>query len=148
MTLVKFNPAYSNSFNALIENFFGRTMDELFDSMANQYTMPAVNIYEAGNAYKVEVAAPGLKKENFNIEVNNNVLTIQYKQMEENKTSDEQNRFYKREFRFANFRRSFTLPKNVNLEGIQASYTDGILTVEVPKKEEAKNTNAITVAVN
>ena len=146
MTLVKFNPTHPDSFNSFVENIFGKTMNELFDLTANYGTIPSVNISDNGSVYKVELAAPGLNKENFGIEVNNNVLTIQYKQ--EEKAEEQNQRFYKREFNFTAFKRAFSLPKNANLEAITASYQNGVLAIEVPKKEEFKNGNSHKIEIN
>jgi HSP20 family protein len=147
MTLVKLNPSLShNSFNTFVENFFGKSMNELFDTMVQGSTVPSVNISDNGNAYILELAAPGLQKDQFNIDVNNNVLSIQYRS--EEKTEEQNQRFFKQEFNYSAFKRAFTLPKNANLEAITASYKDGVLTIEVPKKEEHKNTNTIKVAIN
>jgi HSP20 family protein len=147
MTLVKFKPSRNlDSFNTFVENFFSKTMNELFDTMVYGSTVPSVNISENGNAYILELAAPGLQKDKFNIDVNNNVLSIQYKS--EEKTEEQNQRYFKREFNYSSFKRAFTVPKNANLEAITATYKDGILTIEVPKKEEHKNGNTIKVAIN
>jgi HSP20 family protein len=98
-------------------------------------TFPAVNIRENERDFEVEIAVPGKKKEDFNIEVDNNVLTVSldYKKEEEAKEEN----YTRREFSFNSFKRAFTLPETVNEEKINASYTDGILRFTLPKKEEA-----------
>jgi HSP20 family protein len=98
-------------------------------------TFPAVNIRENERDFEVEIAVPGKKKEDFNIEVDNNVLTVslEYKKEEEVKEDN----YTRREFSFNSFKRAFTLPETVNEEKINASYTDGILRFTLPKKEEA-----------
>jgi HSP20 family protein len=95
-----------------------------------------VNVAETSEAYRVEVAAPGLQKEKFNVSVNNNVLTISYKH--EESTEEKQEKFTRREFFYTNFQRSFTLPNTVESERIEAKYSDGVLHILVPKREEAK----------
>jgi HSP20 family protein len=98
-------------------------------------TFPAVNIRENERDFEVEIAVPGKKKEDFNIEVDNNVLTVslEYKKEEEIKEDN----YTRREFSFNSFKRAFTLPETVNEEKINASYTNGILRFTLPKKEEA-----------
>lgn len=129
MNLVKRN-------NAL----FPAVMDEMFKDwmggtqMVNKM-VPPVNIRENENAFTVELMAAGLKKEDFNIEVDNELLTISAEIKSENK--EESGKFTKREFGLASFKRSFHLPETVNEESINAAYQDGILKLTLPKKEEA-----------
>ncbi len=123
-------------------------MDDFVSSANNGRAsfVPAVNISEKGNAFLVEVAAPGLNKENFVIEAEDGTLTISFKHEEEKK--DESLKFNRREFRYGSFSRSFTLPENTNTEAISAKYENGILSVDLPKKEvEAKKaTKEIKIA--
>jgi HSP20 family protein len=131
MNLVKRN---SNS------TAFPSVMDELFKDMlgGTQYInkmVPPVNIKETDNAYTVELMAAGLKKEDFNIELDNELLTISSEVKTENNT--EEGKFTKREFSYSSFKRSFTLPETVKGEDITASYENGILRIALPKKEEA-----------
>jgi len=99
-------------------------------------SVPAVNIKETDKAYVIELAAPGLKKDDFQIELDNNVLTISYKKEDE---KEEKNETYtRREFYFTEFKRSFTLPETANLDKIDAKYKDGILEITIEKKEEAQ----------
>lgn len=100
--------------------------------------VPAVNIHEDENSFKVEVAAPGKSKKDFNIEVENNVLTISAEEKHENETTDANGRYTRKEFSYSNFRRVFTLPDIVDSDKIDANYKDGVLNISVPKKEEAK----------
>ena len=117
-------------------------LDDLFnvdifsDYPAVESSIPAVNIKETDKAYVIELAAPGLKKEDFEIELDNNVLTISYKKKEEKEEEDVT--YTRREFYFTEFKRAFTLPETANLEKINAEYKDGILTVTIEKKEEAQ----------
>jgi HSP20 family protein len=129
MNLVKRN-------NAL----FPAVMDEMFkDWMGGSQMMnkmvPPVNIRENENGFTVELMAAGLKKEDFNIEVDNDLLTISAEIKAEAK--EEGGKFTKREFGLASFKRSFHLPETVNEESINAVYQDGILKLALPKKEEA-----------
>lgn len=99
-------------------------------------TMPAVNVKEDDDQYIIDVAAPGLAKENFKLELNQNVLTISAEKEEEKE--EKKNKFTRREFNYASFRRSFTMPNTVKDDGIKASYENGVLSITIPKREEAK----------
>ncbi|WP_109620182.1 Hsp20/alpha crystallin family protein [Sediminitomix flava] len=94
---------------------------------------PAVNIRENDTAFFLELAAPGLLKEDFDIQSENGVLSISV-----DKKQEEEVKYFKQEFEFNTFKRSFKLPNNVDLVKIQASYKDGILVVNLPKREELK----------
>ncbi|MFN8354599.1 MAG: Hsp20/alpha crystallin family protein [Spirosomataceae bacterium] len=135
MALVKFNSALPT----LVDNFFNREFDNfLAPATPAQFfgNLPAVNVIESQEGYKLEVAAPGLKKEDFKLSLHTNKLTISASQ--ENKTEESNEKYTRREFSFGAFQRTFTLPQTVNSEQIAANYVDGILTVTLPKKEEAK----------
>jgi HSP20 family protein len=137
MTLVKFNPDKKN--NALLPSF-----NDVFDSIFNDTffndrmtsRVPAANISETADHYHVEMAAPGLKKEDFKLSLDRNILNISVEQQRENK--DEQKNYSKREFSYSSFVRAFTLPESADYNRIEAAYTDGILKVDIAKKEEAK----------
>lgn len=121
--------------------FFPSVMDELFKDWAggSQVTnkmVPPVNIKETENAFTVELMAPGIKKENFNLEIDNDLLTISAEIKTEN-SEKEEGKFTRREFSYSSFKRAFTLPETVNTNEINASYQDGILSIGLPKKEEA-----------
>jgi HSP20 family protein len=98
-------------------------------------TFPAVNIRENERDFELEIAVPGKKKEDFNIEVDNNVLTVSLEDKKEDEVKEDN--YTRREFSFSSFKRAFTLPETVNEEKINASYTGGILRFTLPKKEEA-----------
>jgi HSP20 family protein len=99
-------------------------------------SVPAVNVNEDENQFNIEVAAPGMEKKDFKLDLNHNVLTISSEKME--KKESDNKKFTRREFRYTSFNRSFTLPNSVQEEGIKASYKEGILNISIPKKEEAK----------
>jgi HSP20 family protein len=139
MRLVRFNqPAvnqvFGNDFNNLFKTFETMLPNKISHSQYN--TLPAVNVKEIENAFHIEVAAPGLKKEDFKLSLNESRLTISVNQ--EQKTEENTEKFIRKEFSFTSFQRTFNLPKNVEIEGIGATYTDGILTINVPKQEEVK----------
>ena len=97
--------------------------------------IPAVNIKETDTSFSIELAAPGKNKEDFNIEIDHNVLTIS----SENKSEKEEidGKYTRREFSYSSFRRAFTLPDTVNTENINAAYENGVLRIALPKREEA-----------
>ena len=101
-------------------------------------SIPAVNIHESEDSFKVEVAAPGKTREDFTIELDNDVLTISSEEKKENETTENDGRYTRREFSYTNFKRAFSLPETVNSEDISASYNNGVLEILIPKKEEAK----------
>jgi len=136
MTLVKFNPNNNNAllpgFNDVFESIFNDTFFN--DRMVTR--VPAVNISESENSYHVELAAPGLKKEDFKLNLERNQLTISVEQSSEHQGNHKN--YSKREYSFSSFVRSFTLPESADESQIDASYTDGILRIDIAKREEAK----------
>ena len=98
-------------------------------------TLPAVNIREGEKEFILELAVPGQKKEDFNIEVDENVLTISMEQKDEHEESSVG--YTRREFKYTSFKRAFTLPETVNEDAIEANYEQGILRFALPKKKEA-----------
>ncbi len=132
---------------SVFDDFF-KPWNEWFDNdnlWSRAAKMPAVNITEKKDEYQVSLAAPGLKKEDFNIAVDGNMLTIS-SEKEENK-EEKDKKFTRREYNYSSFSRSFTLPEEVNVEKIEAKYDDGILKIALPRKEEIKNNTAKHVAV-
>ncbi len=120
----------------IVDEFLGRDfMSNFFENQTGIDT-PAVNIVEGKDNFQIEVAAPGLDKNDFKINVDGNVLTISSEKEEKKKEDDK--KFMRREFSYTSFSRSFTLPDNVEENKINANHKDGILTVKIPKKEEAK----------
>lgn len=116
------------------DDFFNDRFFKQINSSASQPHSPAVNVIEEDNAYRIEVAVPGVKREDFKLEVENDVLTISTEMKESKK--DQQPNFLRREFNFQSFNRSFQLPETVDQEKIQASHEAGILKVTLPKQEE------------
>lgn len=116
------------------ENLWNRTMN-----------VPAVNITEQKDAYMVSLAAPGLKKEDFTIDVKGNMLTISSKK--EERTEETDKKFTRKEYSYSSFSRSFTLPEEINMEKIDAKYENGILNISLPRTEAAKKTSAKHIAV-
>lgn len=131
---------------SLIDDFFGRDLIGSFFNDQTGISMPAVNIVENADAFKIEVAAPGLDKNDFKIDLENNLLTISAEK-EMNKEEKEE-KYMRREFSYSSFKRSFSLPVTVNAEQIAASHKDGILAITLPKKEEAKPRPAKQIAIS
>lgn len=135
MNLVKF----SNQYPSVFDRFFDNNMlDWTHRNFSDtNTTLPSVNIAENVNEYKVEVAAPGFGKEDFKIEINDTVLSIASEKKIENEEKDGE-RITKREFSYQSFKREFSLPVLINRDEINAKYENGILSIIIPKMEEAK----------
>lgn len=139
----------SNQLPTLFDRFFD---GDLFDWNNRNFsntntTLPTVNIKENNDQFTVEVAAPGFDKGDFKIELNHNSLTISSEKKVDNETRDGEF-FTKREFSYQSFTRSFTLPQIADGDKIEANYENGILTVSIPKKEEAKPKPARMIEIN
>ena len=134
MTLIKWKGN-----NDVLPSTFSNWMDDFFSgadlNKGISTTRPSVNVKETDNSFVLEVAAPGFDKGDFNVEVENDILTISAKQ--ENKKEEEEKGYTRREFSYSSSSRSFTLPESVNPEDIKGVYKNGILNVELPKKPEA-----------
>ncbi len=140
MTLVKFNK--SETLPNFIDRFFQGDpfpgTDFFQASHLPQMKLPAVNILEKADSFLVELAVPGRKKEDFKIELNDQLLTISSETSTEKEEKDKDGKFTRREFGFQTFSRSFTLPQSIDAQRIEARYEDGVLRLELAKKEEAK----------
>lgn len=144
MSLVRFTNQLPGFFDHLFDN-------DLFDWSNRNFsttntTLPAVNIKEGNDGFEVEMAAPGLEKKDFKIELNGDMLTISSEKKVEKETKEKE-LFTKREFSYQSFSRTFTLPNTVDDEKINAKYQNGILKVFIPKKEEAKPKPAKKIAI-
>jgi len=136
MTLVKFNNKANNTLMPGFNDVFDSIFNDSFFSDRMVARVPAVNISESENNYHVELAAPGLKKEDFKLNLERNQLSISVEESAEHQ--DRQRSYSKREFSYSSFVRSFTLPESADHANIEASYTDGILYIDIAKREEAK----------
>ena len=136
MTLVKFQPAPS-PFKSLFSEFFNAAMDDTLPSAFTTNRFPALNVVETENGYRLDLAAPGFDKSDFNLALDKNVLTVSAKKETENTENTE--KFRRREFAFQSFERSFNLPESVDHDQVKASYLNGVLSVELVKKMPAVN---------
>lgn len=134
MTLVKFNGRPVVKYDNPFSDFFN--FPSLFSETNGVTGSPAANIYETPGAYHIDLNVPGRNKEDFKVNVDKDLLTISFEKKEEKTTED--GKSIRKEFSFNSFKRSFSLDETVNVEGIQARYDNGILKIELPKKEEVK----------
>lgn len=144
MTLVKFNNRTRNT-----APYFNNVFDSLFSDALTKNSLinktPSVNILEDEKSFVIELAAPGLNKDDFQIQIKKDTLSVW---VEKTKSETEESKDYSRkEFEFSSFARSFNLPENVDAEKITAAYKDGILNVVISKKADEKLQNrTITVS--
>nr|WP_313884899.1 Hsp20/alpha crystallin family protein [uncultured Allomuricauda sp.] len=130
-----------------IDNFFSSDLPSVFTSNFNTgMTLPKVNIRETADAFWVEMAVPGMKKSDFHIDLDNQLLSISTELKQEEESKEEN--YTRREFGYSSFKRTFTLPESVDDSKINASYNDGILNIHLPKKEEAKQKPARTIKIS
>lgn len=137
MSIVKFSDGKKNSllmpgFNDVFESLFSEAFSDRM-----MVRVPAVNISETPEHYDIELAAPGLKKDNFMIRLDDDVLSISVEQNQEN--TDKNKNYSRREYSYSSFVRSFNLPESVDDQHIDASYKDGVLMIKIAKKEGAKS---------
>ena len=145
MSILRFSQQFPSLFDRFLENDF-------FDWANRNYsptntTVPSVNIKESADEFEVELAAPGLVKSDFNIELNHDLMTISSEKKTENETNEGE-QFARREFSYQSFSRSFYLPNSADAEKIKARYENGILKVSIPKKEEAKPRPAKQISIS
>ncbi|WP_191859535.1 Hsp20/alpha crystallin family protein [Hanstruepera ponticola] len=135
------------SFSSWIDNFFDTELGTgLLSNFNTGMTLPAVNIKEDNENYFLEVAVPGMKKDDFDLEIDNDILSISAETKSENETK--QDTYTRREFGYASFKRTFTLPDTVETDKIKAKYEDGILNIHIPKREEAKRKPAKRIDIS
>ena len=157
MSLIRFktHPVQAPFFAGKFMNWpFNDNLAE-FNGRETQGNVPAVNVSETENAFLVEVAAPGLEKENFSIDLNKNLLTISASESvqtavqvnsegsenapeEKNAVEKPAHRYIRREFHYSSFQRSFRLPETADVNAIEAKYINGVLHLLIPKKQDAE----------
>jgi HSP20 family protein len=147
MTHVKFhNRPFEKSINNVVDELLGGLpvlFNDGFSSLSKQGYAP-VNIKETGTGYTLEVVAPGMEKSDFKVNLDGNILTIEAgKKAEVQNETDKQIR---REYSFRSFKRSFTIDEKIDATGIEASYINGVLTLNLPKRAEVKE-QATTITI-
>jgi HSP20 family protein len=145
MTLMKKSDWPSLMNGSWLSDFFDN--DRFFDSdWMKKQSVPAVNVKENEKGFDIELAAPGLSKNDFKITVDNRVLTISSEKQEEKEQKEKE--YTRKEFSYSSFSRSFALPENVNEDGIKATYDNGLLKVSLLKKalQQEKSHKAIAVS--
>lgn len=131
MTLIKWQ--HRNPFSDMVSNIFDNDLGDFF---GKRFSDPGANIIELNDSFQLEIAAPGMTKEDFRINLDNNILTISA-EFDDQKREEGKN-YSRKEFYYGSFARSFTMPKTIDMDKIKAEYVNGILKVVLPKKEEAK----------
>jgi HSP20 family protein len=137
ITMYSKNQVMPRALGSLLEDFFSNGINKVFGEEALAGTAHApVNIQETDKNYELHLVAPGLKKEEFKINVDRNILTISFDHKEEE--TEETAKWLRNEYKMKSFKRSFTLNEKIDTSGITAKYTDGILNVSLPKKEQTE----------
>ena len=140
MSIIKRNNGFSTDMPALFNDFFSRDLWNwgLSNNSTTNTTIPATNIREDNDNFYVEVAAPGMTKDDFKVELDGTILTIR-SEKENRQEQKEGEKYSRREFSYQSFQRIFELPVHVvDAEHIEAKYENGLLHLVIPKKEEAK----------
>jgi HSP20 family protein len=132
MQTVKYRNHRPTLFNMFFDDMI--TRDNL-GHVRSEATVPAANVIENDTAFEIKLAAPGLKKEDFNIDLEEDVLKISSSTKNESETNDGQ--VHRKEFSFTSFSRSFRLPENINIDEIKAEYQAGVLLISLPKQQNA-----------
>lgn len=129
-----------------VDQFLNDSIFNWRNELNEGFMAPKVNIAETDDEFLVELAAPGMKREDFHVELDNDMLVI-WSEKENNK-EDDNSSYTRREFSYESFRRSFHLPNSVEYEKIEAKYKDGMLRLVIPKKEEAKRRPPKTIKIS
>lgn len=137
MTLVKVNSPMNKTFDGLMNELFNELPVNFGKSLREDVLhFPPANIVEKADLYNIQLAAPGMEKADFNVKVDGKILTISAEKKTEAATETE--KMIRKEFGYKSFKRSFTLDEKIDSANITAKYENGILTLELPKKEEVK----------
>lgn len=137
--LIKKNPFLPAFFDDFFTKDFFDWNDKNFTRLGS--TLPSVNLIENDKNFKIELAAPGMKKDDFKIELHNGILTIAAEKKEEKEEKDKEGNYLRREFRYSSFKRSFNMPESIRQDDIKAKYNDGILTIDLAKVAEKMEKN-------
>jgi HSP20 family protein len=148
MTHLKFQrevPSTGRNMFPTVNHLFSDIMDGMIPSDYRKWNVPAVNILENDSNFEIKLAAPGMKKQDFRINIEENNLVVSASATEQ--SQDKNERFTRKEFSFASFSRSFALPENANIDAIQAQYENGIMNIVIPKQEPTKpKVKEVTIA--
>jgi len=128
------------------EDFLAREISDVTEYKSS-CNVPAVNIVETTNSFMLHLAAPGMKREEFKVNVDNGILTISAEHKEGHTYKEGDNKVTRQEFCYSNFKRSFTLPESALPEKIEAAYENGILSITIPKQAQEKATPMRQIAV-
>jgi HSP20 family protein len=128
----------SRNLPGIFDEFFSGNLLPNFVEEGAWKSTPAVNIYENNEKFEIEIAAPGLEKEDFKIDLKDEYLTV-YSEKKDKKEEKEKGKVVRSEFRYSSFQRSFSLPHEVDVTAINATHKNGVLTIELPKRVEYKN---------
>jgi HSP20 family protein len=131
-------PVPAKSFSHVLDDFLNTGLSSFANATITS-TKPSVNIRENKDSYSIELAAPGLKKEDFNITVEKDQLIVEAAIENSSEESSEDGNYTRKEFSYGSFKRSFHLSEKINSENIKATYENGILNIELDKREEAKD---------
>ena len=147
-TLVKRNGNFP-LMNTFVDDFLSK---DIFDWTERNFAalgsnLPSANLKETERKLEVELAAPGMNKEDFNIEIDNNILKISCENETEHEETGNKNNYVRKEFSYHKFSRTFYLPDSADDENVEAAYDNGILTVSIPKKENNKGKTAKTILI-
>lgn len=144
MTLMKINPINSTSIDRFFDDFFNRSLSDIVGS---DFTIshPSVNIIEEENYYLIEFAAPGMEKKDFDVKIEDGRLMVSAELKSEQE--DQKGKYRRKEFNYSSFKRSFKIPENVDTDSIDAKYKNGILSIQLNKREEANEDSSIVIDI-
>lgn len=141
-----FSPLASTIFDDFLSKDLMDWTDKNFSSIGS--SLPSVNLKETDKKIEVELAAPGLKKDDFKVEIDNHMLTISSEKEEEKEEKRKKDNYYRKEFNYQSFCRSFSLPDYADENSVKANYKDGILHIDIAKKEGPQKSATKTIAIN
>ncbi len=140
-----FTPLVSTIFDDFLSRDLMDWSDRNFSAIGS--SLPSVNLKETDKKIEVELAAPGLKKDDFKVEIDNHMLTISSEKEEEKEEERKKDNYYRKEFNYQSFCRTFSLPDYADENSVKANYKDGILHVDIAKKESAQKKATKTIAI-
>lgn len=145
-TLIKNRENLFPSIPLFFDDFFTK---DFFSHVNESNTLPAVNIHEKEDKFILELAAPGMSKEDFMLEVNNNNLTITAQRKSQSERNDKTGNYTLKEFNYQHFSRSFKLPESkIVLDKISAKYDNGILNIDIPKQVKALSDSSRRIEIS